>query len=432
MTALVLFVSFVLMLIIGTPIALALGMSGTIAMVMLGNNLVTVPTLTYVGIAKYPLIALPMFVLVGSVFDRSGVAARLVRFATALIGAGRGALASVAVMVAIVMGGISGSSSATSAAIGKAITGSMIRDGYPRSFIAATVSASASIDILIPPSIALIIYSVLAPGVSVPAIFAAGLVPGVLAGLVMLVPIIAISMLKGFGGQIKIDAGPDAESVSLWQSFKDAFWGLMAPVVILGGMRIGAFTPTEAAIIAVFYGLFIGFVIYRTLTWRDVYEMLVEAGELSAIILIVVGLAAIFAWVTSAIGAVDPIAAAVGQMGLGPYGTFLLLMLVLIVVGMFLDGVSIYIILVPILVPIATMFGWNLVWFGIMLTMMVAIGQCTPPLAVSLLVSSKIANTSMESTIKWMVWLLASMFVTLGLVLIFPGLAMWLPDALGY
>ena len=252
--------------------------TGTLAMFLMDNNLVTVPTLTYVGIAKYPLIALPMFVLVGSVFDRSGVAARLVRFATAVIGAGRGALASVAVLVAMVMGGISGSSSATSAAIGKAITGSMVRDGYPRSFIAATVSASASIDILIPPSIALIIYSVLTPGVSVPAIFAAGLFPGILAGLLMLIPILVISRLKGFGGKIRSAEGPDAERIGLWKSFKEAFWGLMAPVVILGGMRIGLFTPTEAAIVAVFYGLFVGTVLYRTMGLGDSANVLGETA----------------------------------------------------------------------------------------------------------------------------------------------------------
>lgn len=420
------------MLVIGAPIAIALGVAGTLAMILMGNVLVVVPTLTYVGIAKYPLIALPMFVLVGSVFERSGVALRLIRFATALIGAGRGALASVSVLVAIVMGGISGSSSATSAAIGKAITPSMVRDGYPRSFIAANVSAASSIDILIPPSISLIIYSVLAPGVTVPAIFAAGMFPGIMAGLVMLVPIVAISMIKGFGGQIRATADLTDKPITLWQSFREAFWGLLAPVVILGGMRIGTFTPTEAAIVAVFYGFFIGFFVYRTLRLRDIYEMLVEAGELSAIILVIVGLASIFAWVTSTLGAVDPITNGIVSLGLGQYGTLFLLMIVLVIVGMFLDGVSIYIILVPILVPIAIMFQWDLVWFGVLLTVMVAIGQCTPPLAVSLLVSSKIANTSLESTIKWMVWFIASMFVSLALLVAFPSIAMWLPEVLGY
>jgi C4-dicarboxylate transporter DctM subunit len=426
-SAAVLFVLFVVMLVAGVPIAVALGLAGTVAVFMMGTDLVAVATNVYTGIAKYPLIALPMFVLVGSVFDRSGVALRLVRFTSVLVGAGRGALASVSVLVALVIGGISGSGPATSAAVGKVVTHSMVRDGYPRSFIAATVGAAAATDILIPPSIAFIIYAVMVPTVSVPAIFAAGLLPGILAGLAIIVPIVLISLIKNFGGKARDDARP-----SLWRAFGDAFWGLLAPVIILGGMRVGAFTPTEAAVIAVFYGLFIGFFVYKTLTLRDLYEMLVEAGELSAIILLVVALASVFAWATSTLGVVQPIAAAIVGLGLGEYGTIGLLMVVLIVIGMFLDGVSIYLILVPILVPIANAFGWDLVWFGVLLTMKVAIGQFTPPLAVNLMVSCKIADTSMESTIPWVVWMIAAMFVALALVVVFPPIATWLPRTLGY
>lgn len=427
MIATLLFALFTVMLLVGVPIAIALGLAGTVATLMMGTDLVAVATNVYTGIAKYPLIALPMFVLVGSVFDRSGVALRLVRFASVLVGAGRGALASVSVLVAMVIGGISGSGPATSAAVGKVVTNGMVRDGYPRSFIAATVGAAAATDILIPPSIAFVIYAVMVPGVSVPAIFAAGMFPGILAGLAIIVPIVIISMLKNFGGKSKGDARP-----KLWPAFKEAFWGLLAPVVILGGMRIGAFTPTEAAVMAVFYGLFIGFFIYKTLKLRDVYEMLVEAGELSAIILLVVALASVFAWATSTLGIVQPIAAAIVGLGLGEYGTLALLMIVLVIIGMFLDGVSIYLILVPILVPIANAFGWDLVWFGVLLTMKVAIGQFTPPLAVNLMVSCKIAETSMESTIPWVVWFILAMFVSLALVVAFPAIALWLPRTLGY
>jgi tripartite ATP-independent transporter DctM subunit len=422
-----LFVIFVVTLIAGVPIAIALGVAGTVAIVLMGTDLVAMATNVYTGIAKYPLIALPMFVLVGSVFDRSGVALKLVRFASVLVGAGRGALASVSVLVAMVIGGISGSGPATSAAVGKVVTNGMVRDGYPRSFIAATVGAAAATDILIPPSIAFVIYAVMVPGVSVPAIFAAGMFPGILAGLAIIVPIVIISLIKNFGGKTRDESRP-----SLWVAFKEAFWGLLAPVVILGGMRIGAFTPTEAAVIAVFYGLFIGFFIYRTLKLRDVYEMLVEAGELSAIILLVVALASVFAWATSTLGIVQPIAKAIVDLNLGEYGTLGLLMIVLIIIGMFLDGVSIYLILVPILVPIANAFHWDLVWFGVLLTMKVAIGQFTPPLAVNLMVSCKIAETSMESTIPWVVWFILAMFVSLALVVAFPAIALWLPHYLGY
>ncbi|MCZ8315614.1 TRAP transporter large permease [Phreatobacter sp.] len=428
MIGVILFGAFIVMLLAAVPIGVALGLAGSLAIVLAGQSILAVPTNVYAGIAKYPLIAIPMFVLVGSVFDRTGVALRLVRFATALVGAGRGALATVSVLVAMVIGGISGSGPATSAAVGQVVTRSMIKDGYPRSFIASTVGAAAATDILIPPSIAFIIYAVMVPGVSVPAIFAAGMFPGILAGCAIIVPILIISWIKDFGGKTR---GTE-EALTVWGTFKEAIWGLMAPVVILGGMRTGAFTPTEAAVMAVAYGLFIGFFIYRTLTLRDVYEMLVEAGELSAVILIVVALASVFAWSTSTLGIVEPIAKWIVGLGLGQYGTIALLMVALIIIGMFLDGVSIFLILLPVLIPIANSFGWDLVWFGVLLTMKIAIGQFTPPLAVNLMVSCRIAQVPMESTIPWVFWMIIAMFVALAMVVAVPDIALWLPRTLGY
>ncbi|MCA0317375.1 MAG: TRAP transporter large permease [Proteobacteria bacterium] len=428
MTGFILFGAFVVMLLGAVPIGVALGLAGTLAIWLAGQSIMAVPTNVYAGIAKYPLIAIPMFVLVGSVFDRTGVALRLVRFATALVGAGRGALATVSVLVAMVIGGISGSGPATSAAVGQVVTRSMIRDGYPRAFIASTVGAAAATDILIPPSIAFIIYAVMVPGVSVPAIFAAGMFPGILAGIAIIVPILIISWIKNFGGQMR----ETEDRLTVWGTFKEAIWGLMAPVVILGGMRIGAFTPTEAAVMAVFYGLFIGFFVYRTLTLRDVYEMLVEAGELSAVILIVVALASVFAWSTSTLGVIEPVAKWIVGLGLGEYGTIALLMIALIIIGMFLDGVSTFLILLPVLIPIANSFGWDLVWFGVILTMKIAIGQFTPPLAVNLMVSCRIAQVPMEATIPWVVWMILAMFVALAMVVAVPDIALWLPRVLGY
>jgi tripartite ATP-independent transporter DctM subunit len=421
-----LFAGFALLMVIGVPIGVCLGLAGAFAIWLADQSIMAMPTNVYAGIAKYPLIAIPMFVLVGSVFDRTGVALRLVRFATAVVGAGRGALASVAVLVAMVMGGISGSGPATSAAVGQVVTRSMVEDGYPRPFIASTVGAAAATDILIPPSVAFIVYAVLVPGVSVPAIFAAGMVPGILAGLSIIAAVIIISIIKDLGGKAR-----QREALEVWTTFKDAFWGLLAPVVILGGMRLGIFTPTEAAVMAVFYGLFVGFVIYRTLTLRDVYEMLVEAGEVSAVILIVVALATVFAWSTSTLGIVQPIADWVVALGFGSGGTLVMLTLFLILVGMFLDGISIFLILLPVLLPIAATFHWDLTWFGVVLTMMIAIGQFTPPMAVNLMVSCRIAGVSMESTIPWVTWLVLAMTIAAAAVMAMPELALGLPRAMG-
>jgi tripartite ATP-independent transporter DctM subunit len=284
------------------PIGVALGLAGALAILLADQSIMAMPTNVYAGIAKYPLIAIPMFVLVGSVFDRTGVALRLVRFATALVGAGRGALASVSVLVAMVIGGISGSGPATSAAVGQVVTRSMVKDGYPRPFIAGTVAAAAATDILIPPSIAFIIYAVLVPGVSVPAIFMAGMFPGILAGVALLVPILVISWLRDFGGR-----DPQRGGMSGLGHLQGGVLGADgARSSSWAGMRVGAFTPTEAAVMAVFYGLFVGFVVYRSMTLRDLYEMLVEAGEISAVILVIVALASVFAWSTSTLGLVQP------------------------------------------------------------------------------------------------------------------------------
>ena len=422
----ILFLAFLVMLLGGVPIGVALGLAGALAISLAWQSIMAVPTNVYAGIAKYPLIAIPMFVLVGCVFDRTGVALRLVRFATALVGAGRGALASVSILVAMVIGGISGSGPATAAAVGKVVTDGMVKDGYPRPFIASTVGAAAATDILIPPSIAFIVYAVMVPGVSVPAIFMAGMLPGILAGCALLMPILLISWWRDFGGK-----NPDRGELSIWRTFKEAFWGLMAPVVILGGMRIGAFTPTEAAVMAVFYGLFIGFFVYRSMTLRDLYEMMVEAGEISATILVIVALASVFAWSTATLGIVQPIAGWIVGLGLGEYGTIALLMVAMVFVGMFLDGVSTFLILLPVLLPIARNFGWDLTWFGVILTMKIAIGQFTPPMAVNLMVSCRIAGVSMESTLPWVVWLILAMFAALALVVAFPGIALWLPGVMG-
>ncbi len=426
MIAATLFAGFALLMVIGVPIGVCLGLAGAFAIWLADQSIMAMPTNVYAGIAKYPLIAIPMFVLVGSVFDRAGVALRLVRFATAVVGAGRGALASVAVLVAMVMGGISGSGPATSAAVGQVVTRSMVEDGYPRPFIASTVGAAAATDILIPPSIAFIVYAVLVPGVSVPAIFAAGMVPGILAGLCIIGAVIAICVIRDIGGKAR-----QREALHVWTTFREAIWGLAAPVVILGGMRLGIFTPTEAAVMAVFYGLFVGFVIHRTLTLRDVYEMLVEAGEISAVILIVVALATVFAWSTSTLGIVQPIADWVVGLGFGSGGTLVMLTLFLILVGMFLDGISIFLILLPVLLPIAATFQWDLTWFGVVLTMMIAIGQFTPPMAVNLMVSCRIAGVSMESTIPWVSWLVLAMTAAAAAVMAMPELALGLPRALG-
>ncbi|MBP9904713.1 MAG: TRAP transporter large permease [Rhodoferax sp.] len=432
MIATLLFVVFVGMMLAGVPIGVSLGLAGAaaIALANAGSQwlgLLAVPQNFYAGLGKYPLLAIPMFVLVGSIFDRSGVALRLVNFATAIVGRGPGMLPLVVIAVAMFMGGISGSGPATAAAVGGVMIAAMTRAGYAPAFSASVVGAAASIDILIPPSIAFIVYSVLVPGASVPAIFAAGMVPGLLVGLALMVPAVWLSRHHGMGQQESLLPRPP-----FWASLREASWGLAAPVLILGGMRAGWFTPTEAAVVAVFYGLFVGMVIYRSIKVRDLFEILRESGELSAIILLVVALAGVFAYSLSTLGIIDPVTQAIVNSGLGEYGVLALLMALLVVVGMFLDGISIFLIFVPLLIPVAQFYHWDLVWFGVLLTLMVALGQFTPPIAVNLMVTCRIAGVRMEETVRWVIWLLAALLSVLLLVIVFPQVALWLPTRLGY
>jgi C4-dicarboxylate transporter DctM subunit len=421
-----LFGIFVFLMMAGVPLAVAMGLAGTAVVAATGMGMMSLPTNVYTGIAKYPLMAIPVFVIAGLIFEKAGVAATIVRFASAVVGQRCGSLAIVAIMVAMILGGISGSGPADSAAVGAVMLPSMLKAGYPRQFTAAVIAAAGSTDILIPPSIAFVIYSLLVPQASVPALFAAGMIPGILSGLTLMFVAWRLSIHHGFESQ------PAEPRPPFWQSLKEAGWGLAAPIIILGGMRSGFFTPTEAAVVAVFYGVFVGKVIYRSLDWKDIYVVLVESAEIASVILTVVALASVFAWSSNTLGTFDHLANAMLGTGLPEIVMLISIQFLLLIAGMFLDAISIYFIFLPLLIPIAIHFNWDLVWFGVVITMNMALGQFHPPLGVNLMVTCRMAGVSMESTIPWVLWMVVAMAGTMFLVTFIPELALWLPRTLGY
>jgi len=424
--SLILFLGFALLLALGAPLAIALGAAGTVVIMTEHLGIMSVPTNAYAGLAKYPLLALPVFVLAGMIFERAGVALRIVNFTAALVGRRRGAQGVVAILVCMFLGGISGSGPADAAAVAMVMIPGMAKQGYPRAFSASLIAAAGSTAILIPPSIALIVYSVLVPSASVPALFAGGMIPGVIAGISLLIPVMYFSLREGWG------ANDDERQATTWHSFKEAIWGLIAPVIILGGLRSGMFTPTEAAVVAVFYGFFVGVFVYRTLTWRIIYRVLVESAEISAVVMIIISLAGVFAYAGSTLGAFDAFAKLLIGVTSTEWIMLLMIMLMLLIAGMLLDAVSIFLVFLPILLPIAKSFNWDLVWFGVLMTMNMAIGQFTPPMAVNLMVTTRIAGVSVESTIRWASWMVGAMLIALTLIAVWPQLALWLPRTLGY
>ena len=405
------------------PIALALGFSA-LAVVWkwdMGVNMLSYNF--FAGIAKFPLLAIPFFILAGYIMERAGIAARIVALMEALVGSMTGGLAVATVAVATFWGAVSGSGPATVAALGLILIPGMAKAGYNKAFATATVSVTSGLAIVIPPSIAFIVYGGVAD-VSVPALFAAGFVPGVVVAIFIMGAVLLISRKRGYKGK------PRQQPVS--KALREAFWGIMTPVVILGGIYGGVFTPTEAAAVAIFYGLFVGVFIYRTInSFEIIIEILTETAKGTAIVMIVVTCAGLYSWVGSAVGLVEKCSGVLLGVSNTPWVVLLMINIILLFAGMLLDAISIYYVFLPFMLPIVSHFQWDPVWFGIMMTINLAVGQVTPPVAVNLYVGAKISGLTMEQISKEALPLIGAALLALAVITAFPSITTFVPKMLG-
>lgn len=395
--------------------AAALGAPAVLVIAFQGLGLQVVSYNFQAGIAKFPLLAIPFFILAGAVMDRAGIAERIVRLLLAFFGRWRFGGALVAVLAGMFWGAVSGSGPATVAALGGILIPMMVRQGYAPGFAAGLVAASAELSIVIPPSIALIVYATLA-STSVAQQFWAGILPGILLGGLLGLAAVWVVRARGWGLEEEV-------RTSRWSLFWEAFPGLLTPLVILGGIYGGVFTPTEAAAVGVFWGLFVGFFVYRTLRLRDLGSLLVEAGVSSAVVMAIVAWAGIFAWTADTLGLVGTLSRTLLEWAENPLLLLGLLNVFWLILGMLLDAVSIYYLTLPILLPVMAHLGWDPVWMGIVMTVNMAIGQITPPVAVNLFVSARVSGLPIEKIWREIWPFVAASIV--GLALLTYGPFLW-------
>lgn len=417
---------FLFLLLIKVPIAISIGIASLTVAWQCDLGLPMTSYNFFANIAKFPLLAIPYFILAGNIMSRAGIATRIINLIRISFGKLTGGLAIATVIVAAFWGAVSGSPAATVAALGVILIPGMVDAGYSRPFATAVVSVSSGLSSVIPPSIAFIMYGVIT-GVSIGAIFAAGFIPGFIIAFCMIVSVYLSSRRHGYRGD-NIERKPG----DLRAAFKEAIFALLIPVIILGGIYGGIFTPTEAAAVACFYGLFVGVFVYRSLTIKVIYEVLVDTLIGSAIVMFISACAGLYSWVSASVGLVEKTSALLIGISGNEYVTLLMIYIILFIGGMLLDAVSLMYVFMPLIMPVMANFGWDPVWFGVMLAIMVAIGCVTPPVAVSLFVGCRISGLTIEELTPPVLSLLFSMLCGMAVLSIFPQITMFLPKLMGF
>ena len=430
MISAVLFISFFIFLIMGIPIGICLGLSSVCAILYSGTSLTIVATNMYSGISKFLLLAIPFFVLSGNIMAKAGISKRLIKFVNTCVGHRRGGIAIVCVIVACFFGAISGSGPATVAALGAVLIPAMIEQGgFSAPFSAALMATASSIAIVIPPSIAFVVYASIT-GVSIADMFTAGIVPGILMGVALVIVVMIEARKNNIQSSQKRASGKER-----WEAFKDAFWGLLMPVIILGGIYGGIFTPTEAAAVSVVYGLFVGIFIYKEVTFKDLRGLLVESGKTTGGIMLIVASASLFSFVCTKFGIAQAASDLLGSIAHNQFTFLLIVNVIFLIAGCFIDANSAMYIFIPIMLPVCKALGYDVVAFGIVATVNLAIGQVTPPVGVNLFVAISVKlKKGMEVDIpkisRAVMPMIGASVIVLLLITYVPVVSTFLPKAL--
>ncbi|MCA1774916.1 MAG: TRAP transporter large permease [Loktanella sp.] len=419
---------FFLLLALRVPVAFSLGLSALYAMWQIGFGFDLAGDLIATGIARYALLAIPFFILAGTLMGSLGIAERMIQFFRVLIGNLPGGMGVVGTVVCLFWGAVSGSGPASVAAIGPMIIKGMAEDGYPRAAAAALVCTGAAMSIVIPPSIGLVIYGVIAE-TSISSLFIAAIIPGLFMGLVMLL-VLPFIQTQSREALDRLAPPPPSEGYrrDLWRSFRASFWGLMTPVVILGGIYSGIFTPTEAALVATVYALAVGAFVYRTLTWRTLYDALTNAASSSAVVMLIVAYASLFGWVVTVEDLVGTYSTQLLGLSDNSAVILLVIMVILLVSGMFMDPVTVMFISLPIFMPVVRELGWDPVWFGVVVMVNLAIGLITPPVGINLYVAANVTRIPIERIARATVPFLAVSLLGLAAIAALPQLSLFLVD----
>lgn len=422
--ALVLIIALFALLFLGVPVAIALGLSSTIAILWTGDlPMLIVGQKIVTSVDLFPLMAIPFFILAGVLMELGGISQRLINLANAITGHLPGGLALVAVVTSMFFAAVSGSSAATVAAIGSILIPAMINRGYHRNFAGGIQAISGELGVIIPPSIPMILYGV-TTSTSIRDMFIAGIIPGILIGITLLIAVFVIAKVRGY----------QAETGITWadrrKAFVQAIIPLMMPVIILGGIYGGIFTPTEAGAVAVAYAFIVGVFVYKEIKWKEVIPLLGRSVITSAIILFIIANAGLFGWILSREGVPQMVASFFAGLSDSPVVFLLIINALLLIVGMFIETSVSIILLAPLLAPVAMQMGIDPVHFGIIMIVNLAIGMCTPPLGVNLYISCEIAKINIIQITKGIIPLLLVMIFNVLLLSYVPWFSMWLVELL--